>query len=338
LSIGSPQSGIELFSTCPPSYGYDREEYLEHVERVAQWSDDAGYRGTLIYTDNRLVDPWLVAQLVLQWTCELCPLVAVQPLYMHPYAGAKMVATLAFLHGRRIYLNLLAGGFKNDLVALGDDTPHDERYERTVEYAQVVRALLTTPGGASFAGRYYTLAGATMGPPLPEELLPGVLISGSSEAGLAAARAIGATAIRYPGPPSEVDERELDVPAGIRVGVIARDTEAEAWAVAHERFPADRKGQIAHALAMRTSDSQWHGQLSSLAEQPSTGAYWLHPFKNYRTFCPYLVGSFEQVGEELARYYELGFTTFIFDVPPSREEFDFIERALSPVTDRFVAA
>ena len=120
--------------------------------------------------------------------------------------------------------------------------------------------------------------------------------------------------------------------------MIARETEAEAWEVAHDRFPDDRRGQIAHALAMRTSDSQWHGQLSSLAEQPSTGAYWLHPFKNYRTFCPYLVGSYERVGNELARYYELGFTTFIFDVPPSREEFEFIDRTLSLVTDRLVTA
>ena len=93
-------------------------------------------------------------------------------LYMHPYAGAKMVATLAFLHGRRVYLNLLAGGFKNDLVALGDDTPHDERYDRTVEYAQVVRALLTSSSGVSFAGRYYTLAARDDGAGSPGRALP----------------------------------------------------------------------------------------------------------------------------------------------------------------------
>jgi alkanesulfonate monooxygenase SsuD/methylene tetrahydromethanopterin reductase-like flavin-dependent oxidoreductase (luciferase family) len=61
---------------------------------------------------HSLVDPWLVAQLVIQATTTLCPLVAVQPVYLHPYAAAKMVATLGHLHGRRVYLNMLAGGFK----------------------------------------------------------------------------------------------------------------------------------------------------------------------------------------------------------------------------------
>ena len=57
---------------------------------------------------------------------------------MHPYTAAKMVASLGFLHDRRIYLNMLAGGFKNDLLALDDDTPHDERYDRTVEYTKIM--------------------------------------------------------------------------------------------------------------------------------------------------------------------------------------------------------
>jgi len=46
----------------------------------------------LIYTDNGLVDPWLIAQAMITHTERLCPLVAVQPVYMHPYAVAKMVA------------------------------------------------------------------------------------------------------------------------------------------------------------------------------------------------------------------------------------------------------
>ena len=57
-------------------------------------------------------------KLIIQNTATLCPLVAIQPLYMHPYTVAKMVASLGHLYGRRIYLNMLAGGFKNDLAAI----------------------------------------------------------------------------------------------------------------------------------------------------------------------------------------------------------------------------
>src|SRR5262249_59504633 len=161
--------------------------YLERVAQVARWSDAAGYRGMLVYTDNGLVDPWLVSQVILQQTQQLCPLVAVQPIYMHPYSAAKMVVSLGFLHGRRIYLNIVAGGFKNDLLALGDSTPHDERDKRAVEYTLIVKALLSGAEPVTFEGRYYRVENLRMTPTLPPELAPGILISGSSEAGARAA-------------------------------------------------------------------------------------------------------------------------------------------------------
>lgn len=319
-------AGVEIFSTCLPSRNEDSGSYLERVARVARWSDGAGYRGMLVYTDNGLVDPWLVAQIILQSTERLCPLVAVQPVYMHPYSVAKMVASLAFLHGRRIYLNMVAGGFRNDLIALGDDTPHDERYERAVEYTLIVKRLLGDGGPVTFEGRYYRVKNLKLLPALPRELAPGILISGSSEAGARAAEAISATRVKYPQPPGEEALQAVNGsgPAGIRVGIVTRPQADEAWDVAHRRFPEDRKGQITHNLAMRVSDSKWHKQLSRLGEHTVSDAnpYWLVPFENYRTFCPYLVGSYDRVGSELAHYISLGFSTFILDVPASREDLD----------------
>lgn len=325
-TLGS--AGIELFSTCPQSKDADGASYRERVADIARWSEEVGCRGILVYSDNSLADPWLVAQLILQATEEICPLVAVQPLYMHPYSAAKMVASLAQLHGRRVCLNMLAGGFKNDLVALNDTTPHDGRYQRTVEYTLLVKRLLSGPGPVSFEGRYYQVRNLRMAPPLPTGLFPGILISGSSPAGLAAARAIGATAVKYPAPADQLGEEpgHEGIGAGMRIGIIARRTAHAAWAVARQRFPEDRKGQIAHGLAMQVSDSHWHHQLSRLGEQsPSEESpYWLGPFQNYKTFCPYLVGSYERVGAELARYLHYGFKTFILDIPASREELEHV--------------
>src|SRR6266496_6617877 len=106
-------TGLKVFATCPPSYAASPQTYLREVLEVARWSEAAGCEGILIYTDNGLVDPWLIAQEMITHTERLSPLVAVQPVYMHPYTVAKMVASLGFLHGRRVYLNMVAGGFKN---------------------------------------------------------------------------------------------------------------------------------------------------------------------------------------------------------------------------------
>jgi alkanesulfonate monooxygenase len=42
--------------------------------------------------------------------------------------------------------------------------------------------------------------------------------------------------------------------------------------------------------------------------------------KNYQTFCPYLVGTYARVAQEIGRYIALGFRTWITDIPPNREE------------------
>jgi alkanesulfonate monooxygenase len=316
---------IEVFSTCPVPGGRDRRAFLQNVIDVAHWSEEAGCKGMLVYADNSLIDPWMVCQIILENTHHLCPLPAIQPVYMHPYSIAKSVTTLAYLYGRRICLNMIAGGFTNDLIALNDTTPHDQRYARLVEYTIIIKELLAGEGAVSRDGAFYKVDKLRLTPPLDRDLFPGILISGSSDAGLAAARAIGATAVKYPKPAGE----EIAVPNdginyGIRVGIVARETDDEAWRVARARFPEDRKGQLTHKLTVKTSDSVWHKQLSRLDEQIGSSPYWLVPFQNYKTFCPYLVGSYERIADQVARYAESGYKTFILDIPPTQEELSHI--------------
>lgn len=310
--------------------------YRTKVEAVARWSEAAGCRGMLIYTDNRLVDPWLVAQLVIERTETLAPLVAVQPVYMHPYAVAKMVATFAHLHGRRIYLNMVAGGFIRDLEALDDFTPHDPRYDRLVEYSRIVRDLAVNSSagrGISRDETYYKVNNLKLTPAVPAELEPVFFVSGSSEAGLGAAEALGAVAVQYPQPQSAYPplEGEPSGRMGIRIGVIARDDPEEAWRIAEARFPPDRRGEIAHQMAMKVSDSSWHKSLSEWPEAKADAntPYWLRPFQSYKTFCPYLVGSYDRVAEELVSYIRAGFTTYILDIPPSEDELQTVRRAFA---------
>ena len=315
---------LDVFCTCPQSSMVSREKYLGDVKAAARWSEECGCKGILVYTDNSLVDPWLVSQVILQDTKKLCPLVAVQPAYMHPYGVAKIVSSLAHLYERRIYLNMVAGGFTTDLAALNDTTPHDKRYARLIEYTSIIKQLLGNSGPVTFEGEFYTIRNLKMTPPLPAPLFPGVFVSGSSEAGLLAAKALGATAVKYPKPAREYGQPHSQecLDSGVRVGIITRPSADEAWRIAHERFPTDKKGQLTHKLAMKVSDSSWHKQLSQVAAESTIHEtpYWLVPFENYKTFCPYLVGDYEVVSNELAQYVVAGYETFILDIPPNQEE------------------
>src|SRR5262249_37651299 len=136
------QRKIRVFSTCPQSSDHTSGEYLQRVVDVAKWSESNGCEGILVYTDNRILDPWLVAQNIIQHTSRWTPLVAFHPFYMHPYSAPKMVASLGFLYHRRFSLNMVAGGFTNALISLDDTPPHDRRYNRLVEYTEIIKRLL----------------------------------------------------------------------------------------------------------------------------------------------------------------------------------------------------
>ena len=68
------------------------------------------------------------------------------------------------------------------------------------------------------------------------------------------------------------------------------------------------------------SDSVWHHQLSGTTEERPSSPYWMVPFQNYQTNCPYLVGSYDRVAAEVGRYVGLGHRVFILDVPRSADD------------------
>jgi alkanesulfonate monooxygenase len=87
---------------------------------------------------------------------------------------------------------------------------------------------------------------------------------------------------------------------------------------------------------MKATDSSWHKQLATEARKPESddSPYWLVPFQNYKTFCPYLVGSYERVADEVRRYMNVGYRNFILDVPPSPAELKHIGEVFALAQNR----
>ncbi len=59
---------------------------------------------------------------------------------------------------------------------------------------------LAAGGPVGFAGDFHWVVNLTLTPRIPAELRPRILVSGSSEPGLAAARALDALPVQYPAP------------------------------------------------------------------------------------------------------------------------------------------
>lgn len=328
-TLTGPQDGIAVYTTCPASPSVPEDEYLSRASDVMRWSERSGCTGFLIYSDNDNVDPWLLAQLAMLHTERSVPLVAVQPIAMHPHSVAKMITTLGQLHQRPVHVNLVSGGFVKHLESLDDHLPHDTRYTRLVEYARIVQGLLGNTT-YSHSGDHFSVRNAHFSRPLRPDLAPRYFVSGSSPAAARAARDLGVHRLAYPRPVHDYEAGE-PCPEGIRIGVLARPDSAEAWRTATTRFPHSETGRLIHEMAVEVSDSHWHGHLAA-RETAHTGTdtpYWLHPFRNYNTFCPYLVGSYQEVGTYLSRYLALGVRTLVLDVPAEEDDLHHTHRALA---------
>ena len=105
------------------SRNIDSARYIDELMRAARFSDRNGLAGILLFAGNdTLVEPWSIAQHILAHTAESSPLIAVNPIYMHPFTAAKFVSSFALLYHRKIYLNMITGTAASDLHGLGESS------------------------------------------------------------------------------------------------------------------------------------------------------------------------------------------------------------------------
>jgi alkanesulfonate monooxygenase len=301
---------------------------------MVRWSDQYDFDGVLLFAGTGAVlDPWILATATIAASSRLIPMIAVNPVYVHPAAAARMVASIGHIYGRAVSLNLITGTALSDLAAIGDSLDHDDRYARLLEYATIVRALLSSPRPLTYEGRFYTIARAQLTPSLPASLLPDLFIAGHSSAAAAVAGEISAIRIgmlsQAPTTPPSASEAQ-------HFGVITRPTAAQAWEAARRSFPPDQLGvQVAEA-SMANTDSVWK-RLLMASETADDPIYWTLPFRSGRADCPYVVASHQELADLFARLVAAGTTNFVLDIPSLEADFrhasdviNLVRRAKAP--------
>jgi alkanesulfonate monooxygenase len=318
---------VEVFSISPRTT--DEAKYWRDIREIVSLSDEFGFSGVLCFAGNdTMIEPWLVAHHICAASHRLRPLVATNPMYMHPFTVAKMISSFNLMYGRRVDVNLITGTSLVDQQMLNDVLDHDSRYDRLREYAQILKSLLSDARPVTFFGHYYALSNAVIRPRIRKSLLPTFYLAGQSAAAKKTADAVGATELILLRPDLEVICR----PGGtaLYLGIITRTTKEAAWQVAHDRYPPDQEGEKMLDFSMRYTESKWKAELKrELASKvPSRPGYWIEPFRSFRADCPYFVGSHESVAEMMATQVKAGVHTFVIDMWPEREEFNHVATAL----------
>lgn len=300
----------------------DAAEYWENIKTTGEWCRDFGLTGPLLFNGNdTFVEVFVAAQTMVE-QYGVSPLIAVNPLYMHPFTAAKFVSSYAYSFEKRVYLNMITGTALSQAEAMNCSLDHDQKYDRLREYIDIVQQLTEkSPRPISYEGDYYTVTDLALPVEIPQNLLPGYFIAGHSEGASAVRDATGAVGMKMLLP--ELAEA-VQEDKGIHFGVVCRETEDEAWEAANEQFPEDRRGKHMLERSMKNTDSVWKKRLkfaADTADQCDNG-YWLAPFRNFQADCPYFISSRDRLAKLIVDLVKSGVDEFILDVPPHREDFE----------------
>jgi alkanesulfonate monooxygenase len=318
-------------ATRPPDIGY--------LAQVARSAEQLGFEGVLTPTGTWCEDAWLVTAALISQTQRLKFLVAFRPGLTSPTLAAQMAATYQRISRGRLLLNVVTGGQADEQRRFGDHLSHDERYARTGEFLDIIRGAWRGEP-YDFDGKYYQVSGATV--MVPPEPVPALYFGGSSAAaGPVAARYVDVY-LTWGEPPHQVAEKIAWLRAlaqaegrtlrfGIRLHVISRDREQDAWAEADRMLEDLDPAEIVTAqqvLGQSESVGQERMRALHTGYRRSGSAADLEIYPNLWAGVGLvrggagtaLVGSHEQVADRIEEYASLGIEEFIFSGYPHLEE------------------
>ena len=221
----------------PAPVAMDGPRSLDYLIQIGRAAEQVGFDAVLTPTGTWCEDAWLVTTAVAQHTTRLRFLVAFRPGITNPTLAAQQAATFQRLTSGRLLINIVTGGDADEQRRFGDQLSHDERYARTDEFLSILRGAWGDRP-YDFDGRYYRIEGATvMGPPDP---IPEIFFGGAStpaqdvaarhvDVYLCWGEAPAMTKERIDAVRDKAAARGRTVRFGIRLHVITRDTERQAW-------------------------------------------------------------------------------------------------------------
>jgi alkanesulfonate monooxygenase len=331
---------------------------FDYFRQIAVAADTLGYEGVLLPTGRSCEDAWVVAASLIGATKRLKFLVAIRPGITSPALAARQAATFDRLSGGRLLINVVTGGDANELEGDGLFADHTERYQITDEFLKVYRDILEkshTGGETNFEGKHLTSkSGKALFPPV-QKPYPPLYIGGSSGPAHDLAAEQLDVYLTWGEPPAAVAEKIADVKKraaakgrtlrfGIRLHVIVRETDEEAWKAADELISHLDDATIAKAQqAFAKMDSEGQRRMAALhGGKRGRGREHLEVSPNLWAGVGLvrggagtaLVGSPETVVERMREYQALGIETFIFSGYPHLEESYRVAELLFPLLNR----
>jgi alkanesulfonate monooxygenase len=285
--------------------------YFDYLHQVARAADLAGFDGIQIPDDPTGDESWIVAGYVARGTRGLKLLTEFPASRGSAVFAAKNAVSFQRFSGGRFAWQISTGGGERERRRQGDFVADADVYPRIDEFVTVARGVLTEHP-YSFKGRFFEVVNGGFEGPLADKPVPQVYLSGNRPEAYRVSAKLADVHI-FEAKPVLVLANEIavlreaakgegrEVKLALRIDVVARETEKEAFFDAHREWE-----QSGHYGAFRDpviAPNYWKGLAT---ERTGAGAA--------------LVGDYAQVAKRLAEYAEIGISSFVLAASPHFEE------------------
>jgi len=314
----------------------------EYSKRLAQRSEQIGYDLSLVAELNLndikgeeapSLDAWSTAAALTAVTNRLEYMVAVRPTFHNPALLAKQAANIDHIGGGgRLSLNVVSSWWKDEATKFGVSfEQHDDRYARTAEWLDVVDSLWSRDH-CNIEGRYYKISDSVLQPKPITQPRPTIYAGGESEAAKNLIAQRCDAYVMHGDPPERIAEKVADMRVrreklglkpmiyGVAAYSIVRSTEQEA------------KTELARITDVKASAAGYHNYQQWLSGTQLEQRVSLEDYSvSNRGLRAGLVGTPQQVIDQVARFEQAGVDLLLLQCSPQLEEMErFADLVIRP--------
>jgi alkanesulfonate monooxygenase len=292
---------------------------------IIRAAEESGFEYILIPITPTCWEAYVTGAYMVGQTKTIRPLIAARPGYINPVLLAKMIATFDQLTGGRIAVNLIAGQSEAEIISDGILYAKEDRYALMDEEVSIMKALWATGGPVDHAGRFHTLQGARIVPGIFQQPHPPFYLGGGSAEAAALSAKHSDVHLFWGDTPERIAQniahirdladthgRRDAIGFGMRLQIICRETEAEAWAAARALVAAGSERSRAR-IRRDTANSAANRRVQELAETQGEmigPALWTGVSQVRAGAGIAVVGNPEQCAAQLQEFIEAGCHSF----------------------------
>ncbi|PPA69760.1 LLM class flavin-dependent oxidoreductase [Jeotgalibacillus proteolyticus] len=319
----------------PPTFDYAKQV----VQAAEKWGYDTTLIAELYLNDIKgperdSLEAWSTAAGLAAVTDKIEIMTAIRPGFHNPAVAAKMAANIDHISNGRFTLNVVSAWWAEEAKQYGGVfTEHDERYDRTEEFLQVMKGLWEQDT-FSYEGKFYNIQDTKLEPKPVQRPNPILYAGGESPRGKETIVDHCDAYVMHGGTLEEIETKIADMKErraaagknpfqsfGMAAYIVCRDTEEEV------------QQELARITNVKDS-SAYAGYNDFISKSQLEQKIELMDYSvSNRGLRPNLIGTPEQIADRIVAFENAGLDLLLLQFSPQLEEMERFSKQVMPLVE-----